>query len=105
MRAAGLIDDSSDQANRLLMRTMARECHRSTVTATHAYEDCSLWQFIEAKRLGKACIYDMPTCYYPEWERTRVKLYRTYSDWVPPQISPVLHDARLEQKKQEMALA
>ena len=46
------------------MRTMARECHRSTVKAVHAYEDCSLWQFLEAKRLGKACIYDMPICYY-----------------------------------------
>ena len=62
MRASGLSDDPSDQASRWLMRTMARECHRSTVTAVHAYEDCSLWQFIEAKRLGKACIYDMPTC-------------------------------------------
>ena len=45
------------------MRTMARECHRSTVTAVHAYEDCSLWPFMEAKRLGKACVYDLPTCY------------------------------------------
>ena len=66
IRASGLSDYAADQAGRWLMRTMARECHRSTVTAVHAYEDCSLWQFIEAKRLGKACIYDMPTCYYPE---------------------------------------
>jgi glycosyltransferase involved in cell wall biosynthesis len=87
------------------MRAMARECHRSKVTAVHAYEDCSLWQFIEAKRLGKACIYDMPTCYYPEWERKRVELYRTYSDWIPAQMSPLLHDIRLKQKRQEMALA
>ena len=105
MRASGLSDYPSDQASRWLMRTMARECHRSTVTAVHAYEDCSLWQFIEARRLGKACIYDMPTCYYPEWERKRVELYRTYSDWVPAQISPLLHDIRLKQKRQEMALA
>jgi len=84
---------------------MARECHRSTVTAVHAYEDCSLWQFIEARRLGKACIYDMPTCYYPEWEKKRVELYRTYSDWVPSQMSPALHDIRLKRKRQEMELA
>src|SRR5262249_15641436 len=69
IRASGLSDYPADQASRWLMRTMARECHRSRVTAVHAYEDCSLWQFMEAKRLGKACVYDMPTCYYPAWER------------------------------------
>jgi hypothetical protein len=67
IRASGLSEERlSDQAHRWLMRTMARECRRSAVTAVHAYEDCSLTQFVEAKRLGKACIYDMPTCYYPE---------------------------------------
>jgi hypothetical protein len=45
------------------MATMQRECHRTSVTAVHAYEDCSLLQFREAKRLGKACIYDMPIGY------------------------------------------
>ena len=34
------------------MRTMARECNRPSVTAVHAYEDCSLLQFEEAKRQG-----------------------------------------------------
>jgi glycosyltransferase involved in cell wall biosynthesis len=83
----------------------ARECRRSAVTAVHAYEDCSLTQFVEAKRLGKACIYDMPTCYYPEWERIRVELGRTYSEWIPSQRSRVVHEMRLKQKRQEMALA
>ena len=106
IRAAGLTEYRiTNQIDRWLMRTMARECQRSTVTAVHAYEDCSLWQFIEAKRLGKACIYDMPTCYYPEWERIRVKLCRTYSDWFPSQESSVAHSIRLEQKQREMTLA
>src|SRR5262245_10090115 len=53
MRASGLGGNRLfDQANRWLMRTMARGCHRSTVRAIHAYEDCSLWQFMEAKRMG-----------------------------------------------------
>ena len=80
-RALGLGDYLPfDQANRWLMRTMARECRRSTVTAVHAYEDCSLWQFMEAKRLGKACIYDMPICYYPAREKT---LSRNCSENIP----------------------
>ena len=59
IRAAGWGDDRlTEQANDWLMRTMTRECRRPNVTAVHAYEDCSLWQFAEAKQLGKACIYD-----------------------------------------------
>ena len=106
MRASGLRSDQViDQANRWLMRTMARECHRSTVRAVHAYEDASLWQFIEAKRMGKACIYDMPTCYYAAWEKIHSELRRKYPDWLPDNWSITGHDRRLEQKRQEMLLA
>jgi glycosyltransferase involved in cell wall biosynthesis len=95
----------SDQANRWLMRTMARECRRATVSAVHTYEDCSLWPFIEAKRLGKACIYDMPICYYPAREKTHAELSRKYPDWIPPNWSPITHDRLLDQKRQEMTLS
>jgi starch synthase len=105
MRALVSSGRPSDQANRWLMRTMARECHRSTVTAVHAYEDCSLWPFIEAKRLGKACVYDLPTCYYPAWKKIEVELSRKYSDWMPSICLPATYDARLEQKRKEMELA
>jgi glycosyltransferase involved in cell wall biosynthesis len=84
---------------------MARECHRSTVTAVHAYENCSLWPFIEAKRLGKACVYDLPTCYYPAWEKIQAELSRTYSEWIPSHGAPAAHDLPLEQKRKEMELA
>src|SRR6516162_2495377 len=105
MRASGLSDYPSDQGNRWLMRTMARESHRSTVTAVHAYEDCSLWQFVEAKRLGKACVYDMPICYYQARRKTQAELAQRYLDWLPPNWSPTVDDRRLEQKRQEMMLA
>jgi glycosyltransferase involved in cell wall biosynthesis len=84
---------------------MARECRRSTVRAVHAYEDCSLWQFREAKRLGKACIYDMPICYYPAREKTQAELCQKYPDWLPPNWSPTVLDMPQEQKRQEMRLA
>ena len=104
MRALVLSGYSSDHANRWLMRTMARECHRSKVTAVHAYEDCSLWPFKEAKRLGKACVYDLPSPYYPAWEKIQAELSRKYSDWMPSDRLSA-HDARLEQKRKEMELA
>jgi alpha-maltose-1-phosphate synthase len=95
----------AEQGNRWLMTTMARECHRSTVTAVHAYEDCSLWQFQEAKRLGKACVYDLPTVYYPAWERVQAELRGKYSDWMPLDEQFTADEGRLEQKRQEIGLA
>ncbi len=85
MRALGWGDDDrlAGEANDWLMRTMRRECRRSAVTAVHAYEDCSCRQFAEAKRIGKACIYDMPIGYYPAWEELRCELAAKYAGWVP----------------------
>lgn len=93
------------EANDWLMRTMARECKRCTVTAVHAYEDCALSQFMEAKRLGKACIYDMPIGYYPAWEYTQTELARKFVDWLPTGGLPSSRYVRPQQKRQEMELA
>ncbi|NQT15303.1 MAG: glycosyltransferase family 4 protein [Planctomycetes bacterium] len=95
----------SYQANDWLMRTMRRECRRSTVTAVHAYEDCSLWQFEEASRLGKACIYDMPIGCYQAWEQTQAALARRYAAWLPPGGLDANRYVRPEQKAREMELA
>ena len=95
----------SYDANDWLMGIMRRECSRSAVTAVHAYEDCSLLQFIEAKRLGKACIYDMPIGYYPAFEKTQADLARMYTDWLPTGGLLSSRYVRPEQKRQEMSLA
>jgi glycosyltransferase involved in cell wall biosynthesis len=103
-RGLGLDDNRLvNEANDWLMRTMTRECQRSSVTAIHAYEDCSLWQFVKAKRLGKACIYDMPIGYYPAWERAQTALMKKYADWLPAGgLSP---QVPREQKCREIELA
>lgn len=95
----------SYEANDWLMRTMARECHRTAVTAVHAYEDCSLMQFREARALGKACIYDMPIGYYPAWEHTQAELVRRYGHWLPGGGLPSGRYVRPDQKHEEMELA
>ncbi len=106
IRALGRGDERlSYQANDWLMRTMRRECRRASVTAVHSYEDCSADQFEEAKRLDKACIYDMPIGYYPAWEQTQSDLARRYSDWIPTQGLPSNRYVRPEQKRREMELA
>ena len=106
-RVIGQGDDEglSNDANDWLMRTMKRECHRQSVSAVHAYEDCSLWQFEEAKRLGKACIYDMPIGYHPAWEQKQRALARQFSEWLPAGGLPSNKFVRPEQKRREMELA
>jgi glycosyltransferase involved in cell wall biosynthesis len=106
VRLAGRGDQRlSYQANDWLMRTMARNCRRSSVTAVHSYEDCSLWQFEEAKRLGKQCIYDMPIGYFPWWEEKQNALARQYAEWIPAGGVPSNRYVRPEQKVKEMELA
>ncbi len=106
LRALGLGDEGfSYQANDWLMRTMARECRRAGVTAVHSYEDCSQGQFEEAKRLGKACIYDLPIGFYPAWKQTQEELARTYCDWLPVGGLPASRYVRPTQKLREMELA
>jgi len=106
MRAMGRGDERlSYQANDWLMQTMRRECRRAKVSAIHSYEDCSLWQFAEARRRGKACIYDMPIGYYPAWEQTQAELTRRYTAWLPAGGLQSSQFARPAQKRQEMDLA
>ena len=93
------------QANDWLMAIMARECRRPAVTAVHAYEDCSLASFVEARRLGKACIYDMPIGYHPAWTHTETGLVRRYDDWLPAAAMSPRRYMHPDQKRQEMELA
>jgi len=93
------------EANDWLMGTMARECRRVSVTAVHSYEDCSLWQFEEAKRRGQACIYDMPIGYYPAWQETERALAKRFVEWLPAGGLGSHRFARPEQKSKEMELA
>lgn len=105
-RAMGRGDERlSYEANDWLMHTMHRECQRPAVTAVHSYEDCSLWQFEEAKRLGKVCIYDLPIGYYPAWVQKQQKLVRQFAAWLPPGGLPSSRYVRPEQKRREMELA
>jgi len=104
LRAFGLASHSlPKEANEWLMRTMTRECHGYTVSAVHSYEDCSLWQFVEAKRLGKSCIYDMPIGYFASWQTIRSRLEAKYAEWVP--FRKMAHEVSPGQKQQEMELA
>jgi len=105
-RALGVGDEGlSYEANDWLMRTMARHCRWPSVTAVHAYEDCALQQFEVARRLGKACIYDLPIGFFPAWRKLQEELARRYVDWLPTGGLPESRHVRPDQKRGEMDLA
>jgi glycosyltransferase involved in cell wall biosynthesis len=105
-RALGMGSEAlSYEANEWLMRTMRAECRRSDVAAVHAYEDCSLWQFEEARRLGKACIYDMPIGYHAAWAELRARLGVEFAEWLPAGGVAASRFERPAQKVREMELA
>jgi alpha-maltose-1-phosphate synthase len=93
------------EANDWLMNVMSDACKRTCVTAVHSYEDCALRQFVEAKRLGKACIYDMPIGYYPAWEETQRDLATKFTEWLPDSGPSHIKYVRPRQKRDEMELA
>jgi starch synthase len=105
-RAAGLGDERlSYEVNDWLMHTMQVLISSSEFSAVHSPEDASLLQFEKAKKLGKACIYDMPIGYYPWWDEKQKQLARDYADWVPAGGLPSSRYVRPEQKVKEMELA
>jgi len=105
-RALGMGGEAlSYEANEWLMRTMRAHCGRAGVTAVHAYEDCSLWQFEAARRLGKACIYDMPIGYHAAWGELRARLAREFAEWLPAGGMAASRYERPAQKVREMELA
>jgi glycosyltransferase involved in cell wall biosynthesis len=106
LRAAGNSDNRlCYEVNDWLMDTMQREVSRRDVTAIHSPEDASLRQFEEAKRRGKACVYDMPIGYYPWWDEKQKQLACDYAEWVPAGGLPSSRYVRPEQKVKEMELA
>lgn len=95
----------SYEGNDWLMNVMRDECRRSPVTAVHSYEDCSLLQFRQAARDGKARIYDLPIGYYPAWESTSKMLASKFQDWLPGGYRGDSPFVRPAQKREEMELA
>ena len=106
IRAAGFGDERlSYDANDWVMRSMASACGWEGVTAVHSYEDASVLPFREAKRLGRACIYDMPIGYYPAWEDRLRHLTTEFAKWIPSGGLSSTQFARPRQKREEMELA
>jgi glycosyltransferase involved in cell wall biosynthesis len=94
----------AEEANLWLMKTLRRECARSKVHAVHSYEDCALLAFEQARKLGKACIYDLPVAYAESALRRKENLSKVYSEWMG-HAEHHLDSGVQERKKKELELA
>lgn len=75
------------------------------ITGVYAYEDGALKTFVEAKKLGLSCFYDLPIGY---WRTARKLLSLEKERW--PEWSSTLtgfldSEAKLQSKDEELALA
>ena len=95
----------SYEVNDWMMRTLSKEIQSGKFRAIYTYEDCAEAPFLNAKKLRKACIYDMPIAYYGWWQKKEAELAKKYRDWLPPEGISSSRWVRPEQKRKEMELA
>jgi len=97
---------SIDRVYASLDRAVARYiAGQSGAAAVYCYEDGALQTFAAAKKIGAACIYDLPIAYW----RTARRIVQEERDRLPawaPTLEALRDDeAKLERKEQELALA
>jgi len=82
-----------------------KKSSKQGITAVYAYEDGAYASFVESKRLGLQCFYDLPIGY---WRTARKLLQKERDQW--PEWSSTLtgfldSDAKLARKDEELRLA
>jgi glycosyltransferase involved in cell wall biosynthesis len=105
-RSWASIDSVYQSLDKSVGRRLKHLNRAGDITGVYGYEDGALQTFIEAKKLGITCIYDLPIAY---WETSR-KLLLEESIRLPlwaETLGGGIHDSdeKLERKTREMELA
>jgi glycosyltransferase involved in cell wall biosynthesis len=83
-----------------------RRAKKNGATAVYSYEDGALETFIEAKKLGLICIYDLPIAYYETGRKLMNEEAIRLPDWAKTLGGGILDsEAKLERKRRELELA
>jgi glycosyltransferase involved in cell wall biosynthesis len=79
---------------------------RAGATAVYAYEDGALETFIEAKKLGLHCIYDLPIAYWETGRKLMLEEALRLPQWAVTLGGGIKDSAvKLERKRKELELA
>lgn len=111
-KRCGLLDPllgeftSIDRVYASLDRAVARYIDaRPQVAAVYCYEDGAFQTFAAAKKIGAACIYDLPIAYWRTARRIVEEERDRLPAWAPTLEALRDNEAKLECKEQELALA
>jgi glycosyltransferase involved in cell wall biosynthesis len=99
----------TDQVYRKFDKSVAKrlkKAKKNGATAVYAYEDGAFETFIEAKKLGLKCIYDLPIAYHVKLKELLEKEVESKPIWAQS-LGGGIHDSeeKLLRKKKEMELA
>lgn len=75
------------------------------VSAVYAYEDGALYSFLEAKRLGFQCLYDLPTGYWRAARRLLNVERERWPEWVSTMSGFQDSETKLLRKDEELRMA
>ena len=79
---------------------------KNGVNAVYAYEDGALETFIEAKKLGLKCIYDLPIAYWETGKKLMDQEAERLPEWAATLGGGILDSTtKLERKSRELELA
>ncbi|WP_439882583.1 glycosyltransferase family 4 protein [Pontibacter sp. MBLB2868] len=82
-----------------------KSASRRGVDAVYTYEDCAESSFLEAKRLGLKCFYDLPTGYWRSARRLLGVEKEKWPEWEHTFINFKDSDAKLSRKDSELRMA
>lgn len=86
-------------------KTLAK-AKRNGATAVYAYEDGALETFIEAKKIGLQCIYDLPIAYYQTLQKLLQEEAEENPEWAETLGGGILDSAeKFARKRKELELA
>ncbi|MEC5166782.1 glycosyltransferase involved in cell wall biosynthesis [Flavobacterium sp. PL11] len=86
--------------------TTLKKAKENGVTAVYAYEDGALEIFLQAKKLGLICIYDLPIAYWETGRKLMLEEEQRIPKWAPTLGGGISDSkAKLERKRKELELA
>jgi glycosyltransferase involved in cell wall biosynthesis len=100
---------STDQIYKTLDKQVSKRLKNAKMkgaTAVYAYEDGALETFVEAKKLGLKCIYDLPIAYHETLHKLLLDEVKRKPDWAET-LGGGIKDSRekLTRKRKELELA